>query len=566
MTQEVTGTFADLGLHPSILSAITAVGYEEPSPIQAQSIPVILAGHDMIGQAQTGTGKTAAFALPILSKIDPAKREPQALILAPTRELALQVATAFETYSKQMPGVNVVAVYGGAPMGPQLKALRMGAQVIVATPGRLVDHLSRNDQLLTTIRHLVLDEADEMLKLGFMDDLEVIFQAMPESRQSVLFSATLPHSIRAIAEKHLREPKHVKIAAKTQTVSRIEQAHLMIHADQKINAVTRLLEVEDFDALIAFVRTKQATLDLATALEAKGYKAAALNGDIAQNQRERVIESLKDGRLDIVVATDVAARGIDVPRITHVLNVDMPYDPESYVHRIGRTGRAGRDGRALLLVTPRERRMLQVIERVTGQKVGEVKLPNPQQVLDARIKKLTAGLAPLTAEAEASHGVLLDQLIADIGCSPRALAAALLKKLTKGQALDLASVEREQPLVPTVREPRERRERDGERSERSYDRGERGEVRERRPMAAPSEGKVRCRTALGNRDGIAAKNLLGAILNEGGLQRDAIGRIQIRETFSLIELPEDGIDRLLGKLKDTRVAGKALKLRRYRED
>ncbi len=566
MTQEVTGTFADLGLHPSILSAITAVGYEEPSPIQAQSIPVILAGHDMIGQAQTGTGKTAAFALPILSKIDPAKREPQALILAPTRELALQVATAFETYSKQMPGVNVVAVYGGAPMGPQLKALRMGAQVIVATPGRLVDHLSRNDQLLTTIRHLVLDEADEMLKLGFMDDLEVIFQAMPESRQSVLFSATLPHSIRAIAEKHLREPKHVKIAAKTQTVSRIEQAHLMIHADQKINAVTRLLEVEDFDALIAFVRTKQATLDLATALEAKGYKAAALNGDIAQNQRERVIESLKDGRLDIVVATDVAARGIDVPRITHVLNVDMPYDPESYVHRIGRTGRAGRDGRALLLVTPRERRMLQVIERVTGQKVGEVKLPNPQQVLDARIKKLTAGLAPLTAEAEASHGALLDQLIADIGCSPRALAAALLKKLTKGQALDLASVEREQPLVPTVREPRERRERDGERSERSYDRGERGEVRERRPMAAPSEGKVRCRTALGNRDGIAAKNLLGAILNEGGLQRDAIGRIQIRETFSLIELPEDGIDRLLGKLKDTRVAGKALKLRRYRED
>ncbi len=565
MTQE-TGTFADLGLHPAILAALTAVGYEEPSPIQAQAIPMILAGHDMIGQAQTGTGKTAAFALPILSRIDPAKREPQALILAPTRELALQVATAFETYSKQMPGVNVVAVYGGAPMGPQLKSLRMGAQIIVATPGRLVDHLSRNDQLLSTIRHLVLDEADEMLKLGFMDDLEVIFQAMPATRQSVLFSATLPHSIREIAEKHLHEPKHVKIAAKTQTVSRIEQAHLMIHADQKINAVTRLLEVEDFDALIAFVRTKQATLDLAGALEAKGYKAAALNGDIAQNQRERVIESLKDGRLDIVVATDVAARGIDVPRITHVLNVDMPYDPESYVHRIGRTGRAGRDGRALLLVTPRERRMLQVIERVTGQKVGEVKLPNPQQVLDARIKKLTTSLTPLTADAETSHGALLDRLIADIGCSPRALAAALLKKATGGQALDLASVEREQPLVPSVGAPRERRERDGDRPERSYDRGDRGEVRERRPMAAPSEGKARCRTALGARDGIAAKNLLGAILNEGGLQRDAIGRIQIRETFSLIELPEDGLDRLLGKLKDTRVAGKSLKLRRYRED
>ncbi|MGE8504649.1 ATP-dependent RNA helicase DeaD [Ectopseudomonas oleovorans] len=563
MTQEIGG-FAALGLHPNILAALTAVGYEEPSPIQSQAIPVILAGHDMIGQAQTGTGKTAAFALPLLSKIDPAKREPQVLILAPTRELALQVATAFETYSKQMPGLNVVAVYGGAPMGPQLKAIRQGAQVIVATPGRLVDHLRRDEKVLSTIQHLVLDEADEMLKLGFMDDLEVIFEAMPESRQSVLFSATLPHSIRAIAEKHLREPQHIKIAAKTQTVSRIEQAHLMIHADQKTNAVLRLLEVEEFDALIAFVRTKQATLDLASALEAKGYKAAALNGDIAQNQRERVIDSLKDGRLDIVVATDVAARGIDVPRITHVFNVDMPYDPESYVHRIGRTGRAGRDGRALLLVTPRERRMLQVIERVTGQKVGEVKLPNAQQVLDARIKKLTSSLAPLVADAEASHGDLLDRLTADIGCSPRALAAALLKKATNGQALDLATVEREQPLVPGVGgAPRERRERDSERSDRG---GERGEYRERRAPVPLAEGRVRCRTALGTRDGIAAKNLLGAILNEGGLAREAIGRIQIRETFSLVELPEDGLDRLLGKLKDTRVAGKALKLRRYRED
>ncbi|MDA8484669.1 DEAD/DEAH box helicase [Pseudomonas resinovorans] len=558
MTQEL-GTFAALGIHPNVLAAITAVGYEEPSPIQAQSIPVILAGHDMIGQAQTGTGKTAAFALPILSRIDPAKREPQALILAPTRELALQVATAFETYAKQMPGLNVVAVYGGAPMGPQLKALRQGAQVIVATPGRLCDHLRRDDKMLTTVQQLVLDEADEMLKLGFMDDLEVIFEALPESRQSVLFSATLPPSIRSIAERHLRNPQHVKIAAKTQTVARIEQAHLMVHADQKTPAVLRLLEVEEFDALIAFVRTKQATLDLASALEAKGYKAAALNGDIAQNQRERVIESLKDGRLDIVVATDVAARGIDVPRITHVFNVDMPYDPESYVHRIGRTGRAGRDGRALLLVTPRERRMLQVIERVTGQKVAEVRLPNAQQVLDARIKKLNTSLTPLVAEADAKYGDLLDRLVADIGCTPRALAAALLQRATNGQALNLADVEREQPLVPSF-QPRERRERDG------AERGERGEYRERRAPMPLGEGRVRCRTALGTRDGIAAKNLLGAILNEGGIAREAIGRIQIRETFSLIELPEEGLDRLLGKLKDTRVAGKQLKLRRYRED
>ncbi len=560
MTQEAGG-FAALGIHPSVLAAITAVGYEEPSPIQAQAIPVILAGHDMIGQAQTGTGKTAAFALPMLSRIDPARREPQLLILAPTRELALQVATAFENYASQLPGVGVVAVYGGAPMGPQLKALRQGAQILVATPGRLCDHLRRDEQLLSTVKHLVLDEADEMLKLGFMDDLEVIFAALPESRQTVLFSATLPHSIREIAEKHLREPQHIKIAAKTQTVARIDQAHLMVHADQKTAAVLRLLEVEEFDALIAFVRTKQATLDLASALEAKGYKAAALNGDIAQNQRERVIESLKDGRLDIVVATDVAARGIDVPRITHVFNVDMPYDPESYVHRIGRTGRAGRDGRALLLVTPRERRMLQVIERVTGQKVAEVHLPTAQQVLDARIRKLTASLQPLLAEAEASHGELLDRLTGDLDCTPRALASALLRKATNGQALTLPEVEREQPLVPSVGAPRERR----ERSDRP---GERGSVhRERRaPMMPLSEGRVRCRAALGARDGIAAKNLLGAILNEGGLARDAIGRIQVRDSFSLIELPEDGLERLLGKLRDTRVAGKQLKLRRYRED
>jgi len=553
MTQE-TGGFAALDLNPNIVAAVLATGYEEPSAIQQQSIPIILAGHDMIGQAQTGTGKTAAFALPILNRIDTSKREPQALILAPTRELALQVATAFETYAKQMPGVNVVAVYGGAPMGPQLRAIRNGAQIVVATPGRLCDHLRRDEKVLSTVKHLVLDEADEMLKLGFMDDLEVIFDALPESRQTVLFSATLPSSIRSIAERHLREPKHVKIQSKTQTVTAIDQAHLMVHADQKIPAVLRLLEVEEFDALIAFVRTKQATLDLASALEAKGYKAAALNGDIAQNQRERVIDSLKDGRLDIVVATDVAARGLDVPRITHVFNVDMPYDPESYVHRIGRTGRAGREGRALLLVTPRERRMLQVIERVTGQKVAEARLPNAQAVLDARIKKLTSSLAPLVADSEASHGDLLDRLTADLGCSPRALAAALLRKATNGQALDLASVERDQPLVPTYT-PRER----------SGERGERGE-RERRAPLPLAEGRVRCRTALGARDGIAAKNLLGAILNEGGLARDAIGRIQVRDSFSLVELPEEGLEKLLSKLKDTRVAGKQLKLRRYRED
>lgn len=562
MTQE-TGSFAALGISSPILRAIEKAGYEEPSPIQAQSIPIIMAGQDMIGQAQTGTGKTAAFALPILSKIDPQRREPQVLVLAPTRELALQVSEAFETFASEMPGVNVVAVYGGAPMGLQLRALRQGAQIIVATPGRLVDHLSRNAELLGTVNYLVLDEADEMLKMGFMEDLEAIFQSLPAERQTVLFSATLPHSIRAIAEQHLREPQHVKIASKTQTVARIEQAHIMVHADQKASAVLRLLEVEDFDALIAFVRTKQQTLDLASALQDRGYKVAALNGDIAQNHREQVIDSLKDGRLDIVIATDVAARGLDVPRITHVLNVDMPYDPESYVHRIGRTGRAGRDGRALLLVTPRERRMLSVVERVIGQKIEPMEIPAAADVLQARINNLQADLAPRMKAAPGQHKALLERLTSSLDCHPEDLALALLGKLTEGLAFDAAGIDREYPVdVVTARPERGRQTERGPRSERERNREGR---REHRASPLPELGRVRCRTALGTRDGVAARNLLGAILNEGGLARDAIGRIQIRETFSLVELPEEGLERLLGKLKDTRVVGKPLKLRRYRE-
>ena len=563
MTQE-TGSFAALGISSPILHAIEKVGYEEPSPIQAQSIPIIMAGHDMIGQAQTGTGKTAAFALPILSKIDPQRREPQVLVLAPTRELALQVAEAFESFASEMPSVNVVAVYGGAPMGLQLRALRQGAQVIVATPGRLVDHLSRNAGLLATVKYLVLDEADEMLKLGFMDDLEQIFQSLPVERQTVLFSATLPHSIRAIAEQHLQEPQHVKIASKTQTVSRIEQAHIMVHADQKTNAVLRLLEVEDFDALIAFVRTKQQTLDLAAALQERGYKVAALNGDIAQNHREQVIDSLKDGRLDIVIATDVAARGLDVPRITHVLNVDMPYEPESYVHRIGRTGSAGRNGRALLLVTPRERRMLSVVERVIGQKIDALDIPDAAAVLQARINNLQGDLKPRMSQVPGQHKALLDRLNQSLCCHPYDLALPLLGKLTEGMAFDITGIEKEYPVNPVG--ARSERGRTFERGERE-DRGERSGVRRERRSSPLLEhqASVRCRTALGTRDGVAARNLLGAILNEGGLAREAIGRIQIRESFSLVELPEEGLDRLLGKLKDTRVVGKPLKLRRYRE-
>lgn len=590
MTQS-NNSFAELGINHSLLAAITAIGYEEPSPIQAKAIPAILAGQDIIGQAQTGTGKTAAFALPILNQIDPNNRHTQVLVLAPTRELALQVAEAFESYAKLMPTVKVAAIYGGAPMGAQLKSIRQGVQILVATPGRLCDHLRRDSHFLSEVKFLVLDEADEMLKLGFMDDLESIFKTLPKERQTALFSATLPASIKTIAEKQLNNPQHIKIATKTQTVERIEQSYLMVHPEQKNAAVLRLLEVEDFDALIAFVRTKQATLDLATELEIKGYRVAALNGDIAQNQREKVIESLKDGRLDIVVATDVAARGLDVPRITHVFNVDMPYDPESYVHRIGRTGRAGRTGKALLFVTPRERRMLSTIERVTKQEVHEASLPDSQSILTARVKRLIKNLQPFVAmqDNQKHYESLVQQLQTDLDCSLEDLATALLRRASSRRPLTLDEIEKHEPKLTPVssKAPRERSERGerrsrGERSERGEraerkPRGERGERAERKPRTERgersyandnkiSEGKVRCRAPVGSLDGVAAKNILGAILNEANINKDQIGKITIRDSFSLIELPEKGLEKILAKLKDTRVAGKPLKLRRYRED
>lgn len=553
---EVYNGFSIFNLDTKILAAVSETGYKDPSPIQEKSIPIIMAGDDMIGQAQTGTGKTAAFALPILHRIKPTKRVTQALVLAPTRELALQVATAFETYGKNIQGINILAIYGGAPMLPQLKAIRNGTHIIVATPGRLCDHLRRDGKFLSSVNHLVLDEADEMLKLGFMEDLEIVFKALPESRQTALFSATLPRSIRSIAERHLKNPQHVKIQTKTQTVSAIEQVYLCIHADQKSSGILTLLETEDFDALIMFVRTKQATLDLASILELQGYKAAALNGDIVQKQRERVIDSLKDGRLDIVVATDVAARGLDVPRITHVLNVDMPYDPESYVHRIGRTGRAGRTGYALLLVTPRERRMLQVIERVTGQRINQINLPDAKTILNRRIQKLINTLAPLVESSESTYSKVLDGMAKEIGCTIDSLATALLQHISCKKSLVLEDIQStNKPLVP-----RKSREQRGVSS--AVDRGNRQRPRH---ILSLNQNRVRCRTPLGTRDGIAARNLLGAILNEGGVSRETVGKIQVRENFSLIEFPAEGLDELLLKLKDTRVSGKQLKIRLYRE-
>src|SRR5215475_8597985 len=380
-------TFADLQIHPSVLQAVADVGYESPSAIQAATIPAMLAGSDVVGLAQTGTGKTAAFAIPILSKIDPASKSTQALVLAPTRELALQVSEAFGRYGAHLPGINVLAIYGGAAYGPQLAGLKRGAQVVVGTPGRVIDHLERGTLDLSRLDFLVLDEADEMLHMGFAEDVERILADTPEYKQVALFSATMPPAIRKITSKYLHDPVEVTVKAKTQTAENITQRYIQVAGPRKMDALTRLLEVEQGDAMIVFVRTKQATEEVAERLKARGFAAAAINGDIPQAVRERTIAALKDGTIDVLVATDVAARGLDVERISHVLNYDIPHAPESYVHRIGRTGRAGRSGTALLFVTPRERHLLKSIERVTRQKLVESELPSVDDVNAQRVEK-----------------------------------------------------------------------------------------------------------------------------------------------------------------------------------
>src|SRR6478736_2151617 len=379
-------TFADLQIHPAVLQAVTDVGYESPSPIQAATIPPMLAGSDVVGLAQTGTGKTAAFAIPILSKIDPTSRTTQALVLAPTRELALQVAEAFSRYGAHL-HVNVLPIYGGSSYGPQLAGLKRGAQVVVGTPGRVIDHLEKGTLDVSHLDYMVLDEADEMLQMGFAEDVERILADTPEYKQVALFSATMPPAIRKITNKYLHDPVEVTVKSKTQTAENISQRYIQVAGPRKMDALTRLLEVEPFEAMIVFVRTKQATEEVAEKLRARGFSAAAINGDIPQAVRERTINSLKDGSLDILVATDVAARGLDVERISHVVNFDIPHDPESYVHRIGRTGRAGRSGTALLFIAPRERSMLRAIEKATRQPIEEMQLPGVEVVNDKRISK-----------------------------------------------------------------------------------------------------------------------------------------------------------------------------------
>ncbi|MBM3714279.1 MULTISPECIES: DEAD/DEAH box helicase [Microbacterium] len=543
-------TFADLGLDAAVLKALKDVGYETPSAIQAATIPVLLQGRDVVGLAQTGTGKTAAFALPVLSQMETGHKNPQALVLAPTRELALQVCEAFEKYAAHIKGVSVLPVYGGQGYGQQLSALRRGVDVIVGTPGRIMDHLDKGTLDLSELKFLVLDEADEMLKMGFAEDVETILADTPSTKQVALFSATMPAQIRRISAQYLNDPEEITVKTKTTTSANITQRYLVVSYQQKIDALTRILEVENFEGMIVFTRTKNETETVAEKLRARGYTAAAINGDIAQVQRERTVNQLKSGKLDILVATDVAARGLDVERISHVVNYDLPIDTESYVHRIGRTGRAGRTGDAISFVTPRERRMLTAIEKATRQPLTEMSLPSVDDVNATRLTRfddaITAALEDTAAIATFRDVVAHYVEHHDV---PEADVAAALAVVAQGDTPLLLEEE-------TIQQPRF----DRDRSDRpSRDGGSRdGGTRERRE----SNGRFATyRIAVGRRQRVEPRQIVGALANEGGLRRNDFGAIQIRQDFSLVELPADLPRDTIDRLADTRISGQLIDLR-----
>ncbi|KMO67190.1 DEAD/DEAH box helicase [Mycolicibacterium chlorophenolicum] len=536
-------TFADLQIHPAVLQAVNDVGYESPSPIQAATIPAMLAGSDVVGLAQTGTGKTAAFAIPILSKIDTSSRTTQALVLAPTRELALQVAEAFSRYGAHL-NVNVLPVYGGSSYGPQLAGLRRGAHIVVGTPGRVIDHLEKGTLDVSHLDYMVLDEADEMLQMGFAEDVERILADTPEYKQVALFSATMPPAIKKITAKYLHDPVEVTVKSKTQTAENITQRYIQVSYPRKMDALTRLLEVEQGDAMIVFVRTKQATEEVAEKLKARGFAAAAINGDIPQAVRERTINALKDGSIDILVATDVAARGLDVERISHVVNFDIPHDPESYVHRIGRTGRAGRSGTALLFVTPRERHLLGAIERVTRQKLVESELPSVDDVNERRVQKFTDSITQaLAAPGIELFRTLVEGYERDHDVPMADIAAALALQSRDGEEFLMTE--------PPPEKRREKRDRP-DRPDRD-DRGPR-KSRERRSDLATY------RIAVGKRHKAMPGAIVGAIANEGGLHRSDFGHIAIKLDYSLVELPANLSRETLKKLENTRIQGQLIHL------
>jgi ATP-dependent RNA helicase DeaD len=533
-------TFADLQIHPAVLRATADVGYESPTAIQAATIPPLMAGSDVVGLAQTGTGKTAAFAIPILSKIDAKSTATQALVLAPTRELALQVAEAFSRYGAHLPKINVLPIYGGSSYTVQLAGLRRGAQVVVGTPGRVIDHLERGTLDLSHIDYLVLDEADEMLTMGFAEDVERILSETPEYKQVALFSATMPPAIRKLTTKYLHDPVEITAKAKTATAENISQRYIQVAGPRKMDALTRLLEVEPFEAMIVFVRTKQATEEVAEKLRARGFSAAAINGDIPQAQRERTIAALKDGGakgIDILVATDVAARGLDVERISHVLNYDIPHDTESYVHRIGRTGRAGRSGAAVLFVSPRERHLLKAIEKATRQPLTEAELPSVEDVNAQRVAKFADSITDaLGSPAIELFRRLVEDYEREHNVPMADVAAALAVQSRDGEAFLMA------PEPPPER--RERR-----------------EHRERPERPRQTRDFATYRISVGKRHKIGPGAIVGAIANEGGLHRSDFGHIAIGPDFSLVELPAKLPRATLKKLESTRISGVLIDLR-----
>ncbi len=583
-------TFSDFAFSPAILKAIDDLGYESPTPIQSTIIPHVLAGTDVVGQAQTGTGKTAAFALPLLSRLDLNKRKPQVLVLAPTRELAIQVAEAFHSYATHMKGFQVVPIYGGQDYKIQLRQLERGVHVVVGTPGRVMDHIRRKTLILDELDCLVLDEADEMLRMGFIDDVEWILEQTPESRQIALFSATMPVSIRRIAQKYLNNPQEITIKGKTSTAQNIRQRFLVTSGFHKLDSLTRVLEAESFEGMLIFVRTKNQTVELAEKLAARGYSVAPLNGDIPQNQRQRTVEQLKSGKLDILVATDVAARGLDVERISHVLNFDIPYDTESYIHRIGRTGRAGRSGEAILFVTTRERQMVGTIERATRQKIELMKLPSTEVINDKRIMEFKQRITDaLTADNLDFFQRLIEEYLGEHDV-PADMVAAALASLSQGDTplllkdLPTPKPERSVPFDRSARggrrfeksdrpsfrerkeEPREFREAREFKEYRDPKKfREQREAREPRPSTVPDHGMERFRIEVGLNQGVKPGNIVGAIANEADLSSKHIGRISIFEDHSTVDLPAGLPQDTLTLLKKVKVADKQLRISRLDE-
>ena len=569
MTEEAGTTFQELSLAAPVLKTLKEVGYEIPTPIQRATIPLILAGRDVIGQAQTGTGKTAAFALPLLSRIDLARREVQVLVLAPTRELAIQVAEAFQRYAAHLPGFHVLPIYGGQAYDGQLRSLKRGVHVVVGTPGRVMDHMRRKTLRLDKLSCLVLDEADEMMNMGFIDDIEWILEQTPSERQTALFSATMPAPIRRIAERHLRNPEHIAVKESSVTAAAISQYHWMVNGkEHKIDALTRILEAETFDGVLIFVRTRIMTVELAEKLEARGYASAGLSGDMPQNRREKTVDQLKKGKLDILVATDVAARGLDIDRISHVINFDIPADAEAYIHRIGRTGRAGRTGKAILFVAPRERRLLYTIERATKRKIALLELPSTEAINDQRIDRFKEALTEVLASEDLGiFRMILEQYRQEHNVPAVDIASALAKMVQGDEPLLLAA-----DLDHARTNPRRADHSPSQGQSRSRSQEDRPPMEERpgsaassrpahgKPPQAPGRGMERFRVEVGRNHDVEPGNLVGAITSEAGLTGSQIGRIDIRDDYSTIDLPEGMRSELFESLNKVRVRGHNLRL------